>query len=297
MRVTDSMMFDLALRDGGSARARVEAATAETTSGQKLVHPGDDPAGAGLVTVDRGVAARLDAIGQVAGRASDELQAADNALGDVSNLLVRAREIAMQLSSSGYDASQRAGGATEVRGLIASAVAALNTKVGNRYIFAGRADGTAPFDATGNYLGDAGVRQVELAPGVLQDASVRADVALTGAGGGTNVLATLTALANALDANDPAAAAATLDGLDAGTSQVSLARTQAGTAQGAFDAAVSASKTAADAARARVSSVADADAVDAAGRLALAQRALEASLTATASDFKLTILNYLGTSG
>jgi flagellar hook-associated protein 3 FlgL len=293
MRVTDSMMYDLALRDGAKARERLEAATSETSSGQKLVHPGDDPAGAGLVTVDRGLAARLDAVGQVAGRASDELQAADNALGDVSTLLVRAREIAMQLSSSGYDASQRAAGATEVRGLVASAVASMNTRVGGRYIFAGRADATAPFDAAGNYLADAGVRQVELAPGVLQDASVRGDVAMAGAGGGTNVFATLGALATALDANDPNAVQATLGALDTSTNQVSLARAQAGTAMSAFDAAVAASKAAGDAARARVSSVADADAIEAASRLAMAQRALEASLTATASGFRITILDYL----
>ena len=33
----------------------------------------------------------------------------------------------------------------------------------------GTCDDTPPFDAAGNYLGDTGVRQLEVAPGVLQD--------------------------------------------------------------------------------------------------------------------------------
>lgn len=293
MRVTDSMMYGLAIRDGGKARERLEAATTEASSGAKLVHPGDDPAGAGLVSLDRGAAARLDAIREVARRASDELAAVDSSLGDVANGLIRARELAVQLSSAGYDAAQRAAGAAEVRGLVASAVATLNARVGSRFIFGGRADGAPPFDAAGNYLGDPGVRQVEIAPGVLQDASIRADVAVTGAGGGTDVFAALGALAAALDANDPAAVAATLADLDAGTEQLSVARGEAGAAMSTLDAAVAASRVAGDAARERIAGIADADAVEAASRLALAQRALEAALTATASSFRLSILDDL----
>ena len=50
MRVTDRMLYDRTARDGGAARSRLEAAIATASNGQRLVHPGDDPAGAGLVT-------------------------------------------------------------------------------------------------------------------------------------------------------------------------------------------------------------------------------------------------------
>jgi flagellar hook-associated protein 3 FlgL len=287
------MLYGMAIRDGGKARERLESAAAQAATGQKLVHPGDDPAGAGLVSIDHGAAARLDAIREVASRASDELAAVDTSLGEVSNDLIRAREIAMQFSSAGYSAAQRAGAAVEVRGLIASSVASLNARAGGRYVFAGRLDGAPPFDAAGNYTGDAGVRQVEIAPGVLQDASVRADVAVAGVGGGTNLFATLNALVTALDANDQNAVAATLAGLDASTGQISIARAQAGTSMSILDTAVAESRATADEARARAATFTDADAVEAAGRLAMAQRALEAALTATSSSFKLTILDYL----
>jgi flagellar hook-associated protein 3 FlgL len=310
MRVTDRMLYDRAAADGGLARARMDEATARVSSGAKVVHPGDDPAAAGLVAMERSRVQRLEAIATTAGRASDELAAADGALDTVSSALSRARELAVQLSSSPYSAAERTGAAEEVKGLIQTVVASLNVKVGNRYVFGGSVDDTAPFggivlDAanpiagsldpalTGAYAGDAAVRQVELAPGVLQDASVRADVAVKGASGGVDVLATLAGLANALLANDPAAVAAALDPLAQGTTQVANARGAGGAAMAALDTAVSANRAARDDAKKRISGLADADPVQSMSDLALAQHALEASLTATAQSFRFTLLDKL----
>jgi flagellar hook-associated protein 3 FlgL len=293
MRVTDRMMFDLATRDTGQARDRMEQAISQASTGARLVHPKDDPAGAGLVAIDRARAARLDAIAQTAGRASDELQAADGALDAVANGVARARELAVQLSSSQWSAEDRAAGAKEVRGILADAVASLNAQVGGRYVLGGRLDGKPPFDVAGGYSGDDGVREVEVAPGVTQAASVRADVAVKGAGGGVDVLSTLSALADALDRNDAAGAGATLGSLAKGTAQLGSARGEAGAAMATLDAAATANRTARDGAKASASAIADADPVEAASALALAQRALDAALTATAKGFDLTLLGKL----
>jgi flagellar hook-associated protein 3 FlgL len=306
MRVTDRMIFDRAARESGSARTRADEATARLSSGARIVHPKDDPAAAGLVSAERARVGRLDAVATTAGRAADELLAADGALSEVANAIARAREIAVQLSSSHYSASERAGGAKEVQALIQSIVASLNVKVGNRYVLAGTSDGAAPFtgltldasgdvdpSATGAYLGDGNVRTVEVAPGLPQEASVRADVAVKGANGGVDVLATLATLANALSSNDPALAGATLDDLATGTEQVATARGAAGVAMAALDAAVVANRTARDEATARIAGLADTDTIAAATELALAGRALDAALTATAKSFQLTLVDKL----
>jgi flagellar hook-associated protein 3 FlgL len=301
MRVTDQMLFELASRYGGEARSRLERATAQTASGLRVSHPGDDPAAAGLLVGSRIAQVRLEAIASAAGRASDELAVADSALDGVSNAVVRARELAVQLVNPTYAPAQRAQAAGEVDGLLQQVVAQMNSRVGDRYVFGGNRDGSAPFDASGAYLGDTGVRQVEIAPGVLSAASVRADVALkgvdptsgTGTVTGADVPATLRALAAALRANDLAGVRATLDGLDRGLTQVSAARASVGDAQGAMDTAVTASKAARDDERARASKLGDVDIVESATELSLAQRALEASLSATAQGFRLTLLDYL----
>jgi len=293
MRVTDRMLYDRATRDGGAARVRLEKAVGVASTGAKLIHPADDPAGAGLVTRHRATAARADAVAAVAAQSSDELAIADSALGDVTNALGRAREIAMQFGSAGYDASARATAAAEVNSLFASMVSALNTKVGNRYLFAGLNDGVAPFGAAGTYAGDQGTRNVEVAPGVWQAASLRADVAFKATAGGVDVFSTLSTLRTALAANDQAAVAATLTNLAASTDQVATLRGQAGIAMSAFDTAVTVNQRAGDDARTLSAHLTDADVIEANTELALAQRALEASLTATSKSFKLTLLDYL----
>jgi len=294
MRVTDSMRYDQAVRDTGRAREAAENAISRASSGLRVARAKDDPGAAGLIALDRARADRLDAIATSAGRASDELTSADGALATVSNAVARAREIAVQLSNGTYGASERAGAATEVQGLLATAVSALNTRVGGRYVMAGDLDSTAPFDAAGNYLGDTAVRQVEIAPGVLQAASVRADVAVKGAGGGVDVLQALTDLASALTANDPVQIRAALDPLGQGTDQLSRARAEAGTAMATLDAAVSASKAGRDDATADASHLGDADVVAAATDLSRTQAALDASLSAVAQGFKLSLVDKLG---
>jgi flagellar hook-associated protein 3 FlgL len=294
MRVTEKMLYDRAARDTGTVRGELAKAVARATTGARFTHPGEAPAAAGLVTIDRARAERLDAIATTAQRAADELAIADGALGEISNAIARAREVAVQLSSSSYGAAERAGGAKEVRGLMASIHASLDARSGSRFVFGGRMDGASPFDAAGTYVGDAGVREVEIAPGVLQAASVRADVALKGVGGGTDVLATLEALATALEGNDPAGVRASLDGLVAGTGQVAVARAEAGAMMSALDAAVSAGQAGRDAAKASVSRLVDVDPIQAALELSRAQSALEASLTATAKGLQLSLLDVLG---
>jgi flagellar hook-associated protein 3 FlgL len=296
MRVTDRMIFDRAALDSGAARSRAEEAIGRASTGQRLIHPGDDPAGAGLVALHDAAASRATAVGKAAQQAGDELAAADSALGGVTDALARAREIATQFSSAGYTAAQRSAAGAEVGSLIQGIVASLNTKVAGRYIMGGTLDGQPPFDSGGNYFGDGNVRQVEIAPGVMQDASVRADVAIHGAGGGVDVLATLGALQLALQANDQTAVGAALAPLSTSTDQVSVARTQAGMAMNTFDTAVTVNQLAHDDATSRSAHLTDADAIQANTDLALAQRALEAALSATTQGFKLTLLNYL-TSG
>jgi len=293
MRVTDRMTYDRAAVDASAARTRADEALTLASTGLKLRSPGDAPADAGLVTINDGLAARAAAIGSGAQAASDELSATDAALNDVTNGLARAREIAVQMSNSSYTAQQRADAAGEVQGLLSSLIASLNTQVSGRYVMGGTLDGTPPFGPTGAYAGDANVRQVEVAPGVLQAASVRADVAFKGVGGGTDTLTALSQLVTDLQANNQPGVQSALTALDAGTSQVAAARQQVGTSMAVFDSAVTINKAAHDQAVTRNSHLTDADPIEANTQLALAQRALEASLTATASSFKFTLLNYL----
>jgi flagellar hook-associated protein 3 FlgL len=294
MRVTDKMIFERAKVSMGANRDRVQEAVAENASGLRVEHAWDDPGVNAPVVAHRLAIKRFEAIQTVATRTSEELVAADNALGSIGETLSRARELAVQLSNDTYSAQDRTGAAIEIRQLLGHAVGSLNTQVGNRYIFGGNKDATPPFDAAGTYLGDTGVRRVEVFPGVMQDASIRADIVAKGVGGGVDLLATLDTLATALASNDVAAVRAALTPLDQGITQISVGRAQGGAAMNTLDVAVAAARRAADGEKQTISELTEADVFEAATRLQLAERALEASLSAAVRSFDLTLLKKLG---
>jgi flagellar hook-associated protein 3 FlgL len=299
MRVTDQMMFELSTRSTGQARSRVAQGMNEVSTGLRVIHPGDDPGAAGLLVQSHSLQGRLEAIGTAAGAASSELATADAAGNSITNALQRARELAIQLSNPTYSAAQRATAATEVDQIFSAVVAQLNSQSGNRFLFGGNRDGAAPFDANGNYLGDTATRKVEVAPGVFAPVSVRADVAMkgvdptTGAVTGVDVMSTLQTLATALRANDAAGIRATLDPLYTGMDQLAGLRGQIGDSENAMTMAVSTSQAALGEERSRASTLGDADIIAASTSLAQAQQALQASLAASASSLRLTLLDYL----
>lgn len=293
MRVTDRQTFESAQRNIARAREADAIATDRASTGIRVTHPGDDPSGAGRMATHISQESRLDSIATTIERASDELDAADNALGALGEIVTRARELAVQLANGTYGPNERANSANEVDSLLRNAVTQANVRFGDRYLFGGFSDGAPPFDAAGNYVGDTGVRQIEVAPGIRQDVSIRADVALKGAGGGTDLFATLSGLATAMRANNVAGIQAALGSLDTSTQQLSAARATGGGAQSLLDASLTAAKIGKDAETKAVAGIEEVNIFEAATQLAHAERALEASMAASAKSFELTLLKRL----
>lgn len=293
MRVTDRMMFDTANTNIAASRDKARIAMEEASSGQRVTRPGDDPASAGLIIRGRQVLARLESISVTATRTNDELSVSDATLQTLGNVVTRARELAIQMGNDNYSATDRQNAGVEVDQLFHQVVMLMNTDVNGRYIFAGTNDATPPFDSAGNYTGDTNIRQVEVAPGILEDASVRGDVAVKGVGGGVDLFAILGSLRTALTANDGNAIRGALPQLDTATRQVTSALTDVGAMMNGFDVAKSvadASKVDAIKGLAREQEV---DTFESATKLALANHALEISLTAAANGFKMSLLNKL----
>ena len=293
MRVTDAMIYGNAARDGGAAKSRLEAATGPASTGVRVVHPGDDPAAAGLANQTASVLARARTIGTGAQRAADELGVIDTAFNDVTNALARVTELATQFGSAGYTAAQRATAADEVETLKKQIVSALNASVEGRYVMGGTLDGQPPFDAAGNYLGDANVRAGRGGAGGLAG---RQRARRRGHQGGRRRARRRGAprrMQADLRANNQAGVAGALTNLSTATDQVATARAAVGQSMNAFDAAVQTSQALATDAETRGAHLVQADAIEANTRLAQAQLALQASLTATTQGFKLTLLNYL----
>lgn len=293
MRISDAHLYQLANSRIMNARTASVEAGDQVSTGIRVAHSWDDAGASGLISRHADQRARQGAIFSAAGHASDELVAVDGALDQVTTSLTRAHELAVQLSNDTYSAADRSNGAAEIQQLFTAVVSQLNLRFGDRYVFGGMKDGAPPFDATGTYLGDANVRQVEIAPGIMQGASLRADQALKGVGGGVDVLAELTNLSTALTTNNGANIRAAVQSLDDGLKQVSNLRSRGGAMMNVFDVAANTAKSFRDSAQDARSSLEDVDFFEASTRYAATQRALEASMSVAAQQFKLSLLDKL----
>jgi flagellar hook-associated protein 3 FlgL len=278
----------------GRSRENLSVAQNEVASGTRVQHPGDDPVAAAISighTVDK---ARYSAIGQAAQWAADELNAADTALDGITTVANRAKDIATQFGNDTYTATDRATASVEVNGLFQEAISLLNSTYGGRYIFGGFKDNAPPFDPTGTFVGDANSRTVEVAPGLYQGASLNANDIVNGGNGGVNLLKTMTDLSAALANNDGPAIRSGIDQLNGSINQLAAGRTQAGMAQDSFQNAVSTSQAAASDETIKIGKLLDADIIDASTRLASAQYALNATLSAAAKTLTMSLADKLG---
>jgi flagellar hook-associated protein 3 FlgL len=302
MRVTDRMIFDRANRSTQDAHQRVQEAVEQVSTGRRVNHPGDDPAAASLMVTQKMAAERMESIRVTTGRAADETNAAWDAINSLSDILARAKQLTIQMGNDTYSAQQRAAAATEVNGLIRSAAGVLNVQSGNRYIFGGNKDDAPPFNVTGDppltplsvtYVGDAGTRDIEIAPGVLQPVAFRTGTSFTGVAGGANVFTTLQDLSAFLSANDGNGIRNSIGGLDQSIAQVAQGSTDLGGTALTLEIAQNVSLVARDTANTALSNLGDADLAQSATKLALANHALEAAISATAMSFQMSLVDKL----
>lgn len=82
------------------------------------------------------------------------LSVTEKSLEELTEIMVKAKEIAVAQSSDFYNADVRKNIANEVRQLFNQSLAIANKKVGLKHIFSGTNTLTPPFDAEGAYKGD-----------------------------------------------------------------------------------------------------------------------------------------------
>ncbi len=168
MRITQNTTFN-ALRDSvATTRGRMENYQMQGSSLKKLNRPSDDP-----ISSTKVLSLRTDKVNNEQFQSNMKITEAflnntDHVLDDISEILVRAKEIAVgQASGASATAETRLGVAEEVTQLIKRAIGSANTKIGDRYLFGGFRTDQAPLDNEGRYQGDDGQILSEIAKDVF----------------------------------------------------------------------------------------------------------------------------------
>jgi flagellar hook-associated protein 3 FlgL len=269
----------------------------QIATGQRISKPEDDPAAVGRII---GLQVDQQQLAQYQQNASQALltsQASSSALTNLKSLSDRASEIATIGSSSG-NASDATAYATETNQLLEQAVQFANTASGGSYLFAGTAVDSPPFqvnrDASGNitsvtYAGSATAASIPLSASTSISA---------GTDPGTNqgladFMNHLVSLRDALNQNDPTAAAAVSTSLDTTENTIINAISEAGAIQSRIQVSQTQMTSQATVLGQSVSNDRDVDVSQAMVTLSQTQVAYQAALQSTTTIMSKSLLDYL----
>ncbi|MGE0680710.1 MAG: flagellar hook-associated protein FlgL [Candidatus Binatia bacterium] len=156
MRVTNQILFKQTQSEIQKTSQRVAHLQEAITTGKRINHFGDDPIGAVRALDLRVFEASLVQYNKNVNAGLPFLEQTDSVLGEVKDALDRAKELAIQLTNDSNNAGDRQIAALEVQQIFERIVGLANSQVEGRYLFGGFKNGSAPFSASGAYVGDNG---------------------------------------------------------------------------------------------------------------------------------------------
>lgn len=240
INLSTGAFYERATRQIGSLRERANELQTQIGSGERLSRSSDDPvAAARMRTLDR--RERLSQIDQLnSDRAMDDLQLTDEALGSLTDIVARAKELAMQAANGSLGAEQRQLLQAEIDGLRESTLMIANSRSGaGQALFGGQSASLAYQDSGSGpvYVGTATAESVGIGDGQKVTRAVTGPEVFSFAlnGTSTDLFAVLGSLSAALQdptADHTAAGQAAMAGLDAGLEKVTTAQTIVGARMG-----------------------------------------------------------------
>ena len=168
MRVTENTNYDSVKNSINRSKERIENLQFQSATLRKVNSPSDDPVGASKILELRTDKMNNDQCQMNSKMAETFLSNTEAAVADLTEIVGRAKEIALgQSSTSTSSESTRVAVSEEISQLFKQAISTANRKVGERYLFGGYKTQKPPVDDQGSYHGDNGQMMVEIAKDVF----------------------------------------------------------------------------------------------------------------------------------
>lgn len=162
-RVSEASSFHAINHAVGKTKSRLEDIQLQGSNLKRIQKPSDDPIGNTELLATRSVDIDNEQYLRNISFAKAQLSFTENAIEELTNLTMKAKELAIGQSSNFYDADIRKSVAKEINQIKKQMVSIGNRRMGNKYIFGGHKTLTRPFDEDGNYFGDTNKTKVEVA--------------------------------------------------------------------------------------------------------------------------------------
>lgn len=146
----------------GKTKSKVEDLQLKGSTLKRMSKPSDDPIGNVELMAMRSQNVDADQYLRNLNFAQTNLAYTENILEEMTDILVKAKELAIGQASSIYSPEIREGVSKEIHQMRQQVLGLANKRIGNRYIFAGQKVLTRPFDQDGKYMGDKNKINIEI---------------------------------------------------------------------------------------------------------------------------------------
>ncbi|MCO5142364.1 MAG: flagellar hook-associated protein FlgL [Oligoflexia bacterium] len=318
MRVGENSTLNTIKDSLNRSRIRMNDLQKQNATMKRVNAPSDDPVGNTKLMSIKNDQLDNEQFDRNANLAKTFLNYTDSSLEEMTNLVVRAKELALgQASSAANGPESRIMVAEEIKNILHEVSSISNRRLGDRFIFSGYKTATRPFDDSGKYAGDEGNIMVEVQKDVFVGMNIPGQdlflgkmpqkiSTLEGEGGGPelanspvisdpeeNIFKTLDALRIGLMTNDIDMIRSTLEPLDKIRDRVITTRAQVGARTAGIDTALanSAKKNLFNAEL--QSNIEDSDIIQVVSDMAREETVLRASLQASNKMIQPTLLDFL----
>ncbi|MEA2478942.1 MAG: flagellar hook-associated protein 3 FlgL [Thermoleophilaceae bacterium] len=303
MRLSNQMVAHATLTDLQGVANQLRDTQRKMSSGKEITRPSDDPFGTTKALTTR---RDVEDITQLQSNVDDALSwqsVTETALSGINDVAQRARELLVQGGSDSNGPTEREAIAKEIDQLIETAKGEANASVGGRFVFAGTATTTQPYNPGGSdaYAGDSGNVVRTIGPGVSLPVNVRGSDFLGGdpavAQPDGKLLTTLRDIATHLRGGTPADANALRNGdlvaLDRNLDTLSSTRATIGAQTNRLDSAKSRLLELEGNSRSQLSDVEDADMAKVLTDFSLQQSVYQSALKAGANIVQASLLDFI----
>lgn len=161
MRITDKMTQSSTLNRLNKNRSDMDSLQSQAATLKRVTKPSDDPISSARVLQMRTEDKNYQQFQKNINTAKTYIDFTEQSLGELNEVLVRAKELAIQAASDTGGSTPRLIASTEIEQLYNQVLSVANRRLGDRYVFGGHQTKKPPFDTTGNYYGDSGDIKVQ----------------------------------------------------------------------------------------------------------------------------------------
>ena len=159
MKISTQLLFEKATKQMTTTQTNLAKSQAQLAQGKQIINPSDAPDQASTVQRLKSILTRQDSYQTALNTVQNRLQGEDSTLSSVSDLLIRAKEVAVQANNDTLSPDNRKALGVELQGLRDQMLSLANTKdTSGNYLFAGSKATQPPFVSVAGgspqYMGD-----------------------------------------------------------------------------------------------------------------------------------------------